>query len=135
MHRNEASTIFKARTRMTKVKCNYKNMFKNNLSCRACGQAEETQDHVLSRCQIIHNDNRNKVASDEFFEDDPDKLKKVAFRIDTTMTILETFNHYPLTNPVNPTAAARPGHCGVPAPALNSDGDGTAQRTGRIHNS
>ena len=60
-----------------------------------------------------------------FFEDDPDILKKVAFRIDTTMTILETFNHYPLTNPVNPTAAARPVHCGVPAPALSSNGDPT----------
>ncbi len=94
-----------------------------------------THDHVLSRCQIIHNDNSNKVASSEFSEDDPDKLKRVAFRIETTMTILETFYHYPVTNSVNPTAASRPGHCGVPEPAPNSDGVGTAQRTGHEHNS
>ena len=81
MHRNEASTIFNARTRMTKVKSNYKNMFKNNSSCRACGKTEESHDHVLSGCQIIPNDNSNKVASNEFFEDDPDELKTVAFKI------------------------------------------------------
>ncbi len=45
-----------------------------------------------------------------------------SFTIDTIMMILETFNYYPVIDSVNPSAAARPGYCGVPTPALNSDG-------------
>ena len=50
--RKQASTIFKARTRMTKVKGNYKNGYSNH-NCRACKQATETQGHVLNECQKL----------------------------------------------------------------------------------
>ena len=48
--RKQASTIFKARTRMTKVKGNYKNGFPDQ-TFRACRNANETQAHILYECQ------------------------------------------------------------------------------------
>ena len=44
--RNQASIIFKARTRMLKVKSNYKNGYKD-LKCRICGnEAKPTKIHL-----------------------------------------------------------------------------------------
>ena len=51
--RKQASTIFKARTRMVKVKGNYKNGY-HDLSCRACKHPCETQTHVLQECKALH---------------------------------------------------------------------------------
>ena len=51
--RKQASTIFKARTRMIKVKGNYKNGFPD-LACRACKNAEESQMHVLQECRKLN---------------------------------------------------------------------------------
>ena len=51
--RKQASTIFKARTRMIKVKGNYKNGFQDMI-CRACRKAEESQTHVLYECEELH---------------------------------------------------------------------------------
>ena len=47
--RKQVSTIFKARTRMTKVIANYKNGHRNHL-CRLCKKEEETQQHIFSKC-------------------------------------------------------------------------------------
>ena len=44
--RKQASTIYKARTRMLKIKGNYKNGHPN-LVCRMCKNDEETQSHIL----------------------------------------------------------------------------------------
>ena len=49
----QASNIFKARTRMLPVKNNYRNKYRN-LTCRACGVPVETQKHVLEDCEILH---------------------------------------------------------------------------------
>ena len=128
LSKKEASTIFKARTRMIKVKSNYKNMFKNNLNCRACGQAEETQEHILNQCHKIHSNNQNKVKSEDFFEDEPQKLRSTAFKIETTMTILETYNFNNSRN--NQNSMTRPNQTNCGAPTLTPrDGGGTAQRS------
>ena len=58
--RNQASLIFKARTRMLKVKSNYKNG-NINLQCRICNKNEETQKHALEECEEI-NKNHQKVT-------------------------------------------------------------------------
>ena len=63
--RKQASTIFKARTRMLEIKENYKNMYKNNMKCRACGLFDETQIHVMNQCQKLHTDNSTKVFNAE----------------------------------------------------------------------
>ena len=51
--KEQARAIFMARTRMIKVKTNYKNMYTNTI-CRGCGLKEETQQHVLEECTSIH---------------------------------------------------------------------------------
>ena len=51
--RKQASTIFKTRTRMIKVKGNYKNGY-TDLMCRACEGMPETQKHVLAECRVLH---------------------------------------------------------------------------------
>ena len=78
--RKQASTIFKARTRMTKVKSNYKNGF-NDLKCRRCGNTEETQQHIMEECSVIHMDPENKVTTDKIFDEHTDTLKTIAIKI------------------------------------------------------
>ena len=51
--RKQASIIFKTRTRMIKVKGNYKNGNPDQ-TCRACECMPETQQHVLSECRVLH---------------------------------------------------------------------------------
>ena len=60
LNRNQASTIFKLRTRMMKVKRNYKNAY-NNLTCRGCNATEETQEHILEECPGIHSSEASKI--------------------------------------------------------------------------
>ena len=43
--RKQASIVFKTRTRMIKVKGNYKNGY-SDLTCRACKGVQETQNHA-----------------------------------------------------------------------------------------
>ena len=62
--RKQASTIFKARTRMLKVKGNYKNGFKD-LKCRACKNAQETQMHVIYECEKIHPEGTTSLTPNE----------------------------------------------------------------------
>ena len=49
MTRTQASTIFKARTRMLDIKQNYKNKYPNPI-CRMCNIEPETQTHILEKC-------------------------------------------------------------------------------------
>ena len=51
--RKQVSTIFKTRTRMIKVKGNYKNGH-TDLACRACKGPLESQHHALVECQALH---------------------------------------------------------------------------------
>ena len=51
--RKQASIVFKTRTRMIKVKGNYKNGHPDQ-KCRACKGAEESQKHALSDCIALH---------------------------------------------------------------------------------
>ncbi len=127
--KREASTIFRTKTRMIKVKSNFKNMYKNNLHCRACGQTEETQEHVLNQCRVLHTDNSTKVTRDDLFDEDLTRLRKTASRIETTLTLLETHNYN--TNPAdNRNQNNTIVNSGAPTLTHNCDGDGTAQRPG-----
>ena len=58
--KEQARAIFMARTRMIKVKTNYKNMYTNTI-CRGCGLKEETQQHVLEECTSIHTQDNLKT--------------------------------------------------------------------------
>ena len=51
--RSQVSHIFKARTRMLDIKNNFRGKYEN-LTCRACKNAPETQQHILEECPSIH---------------------------------------------------------------------------------
>ncbi len=88
--RNEASTIFKTRTRMIEAKANYKNKYKNNMTCRACGQETETQKHILQECTALHQTDESKVTQIDIFTEDIIKLKKTSRKINATLNKLSS---------------------------------------------
>ena len=85
--RNQTSTIFQARTRMLKVKGNYKNGTKD-LKCRVCKGEDETQQHILEVCKGIHQSQGTKVTKEDIFDENPNNLKKTATKIDYILQIL-----------------------------------------------
>ena len=80
LSRENASTIFKARTRMIEVKNNFRNKY-NDQSCRACGETVETQEHVLESCPAIHLTEDTKVRHQDLFQGTSDELKGTARKI------------------------------------------------------
>ncbi len=117
--REVASTIFQARSRMLKVKSDYKNKYKNHLQCRACGLAEETQNHVMQECPKLHPTNANKTTQEIIFCEDCTQLNQIAHLIQTTMNLLATYDE--------PSRA--PTQCGGPA-RLPAQCRGVAQLSG-----
>jgi len=85
--RNQVSTMFKARTRMLKIKANYKKGQKD-LMCRACKTTIETQQHILEDCKILHEE-KTKTKKEELFDKDIQVLKKAIIKIEKTMNKLE----------------------------------------------
>ena len=79
--RKQTSLIFKARSRMIKVKGNYKNGH-NDLNCRLCRNEEETQTHILEICPIMHPDDTTKVPKHQLFNEDTDTLRETAKKLD-----------------------------------------------------
>ena len=86
--RKQVSTIFKARTRMIKVKGNYKNGHRD-LTCRACKRSTETQQHVLNECIALKTEIDNNYNTNPFI-DDTNKLKIIAKEIDQTIDRIES---------------------------------------------
>jgi len=79
--RKQASTIFRARSRMLQVKSNYKNGH-SELMCRKCRSHEETQDHILNECQVLHTDNSTKIAPGDISTENIQTLREMSKRID-----------------------------------------------------
>ena len=48
----QAKFIFKIRTRMYPVKCNFKTQYKMNYLCDLCKQEDENQEHLL-KCKVL----------------------------------------------------------------------------------
>ena len=85
MTRKQVSTIFRARTRMLKVKGNYKNGH-SDLKCRACKNAVESQNHVLIECPALHPHGLASRKSMDPFSENINTLKATAQHIDNPMT-------------------------------------------------
>ena len=85
--RKQASTIFKARTRMIKVKANYKNEYPDQ-TCRACKIEIETQQHALYECTALNPTTSASNDSTELFCNDTEQLKILAKKIDQICEIL-----------------------------------------------
>ena len=86
--RKQASAIFKARTRMIKVKDNYRNGHASTI-CRACKREIETQDHFLNGCEKLHPNNTRKIRYEDIFSESPDTLRKIANQINEIIIELE----------------------------------------------
>ncbi len=100
--RYEASTIFKARTRMLDVKNNFRGKYLNN-KCRGCGKEDETQRHVLEECEEIRKKSGVAVTNEEIFEEEAELLKEVSKKI---MKIMERITSVACEN-------VRPGELGT----------------------
>ena len=85
LNRKQVSTIFKARTRMLDIKNNFRGKY-DNMLCRGCGQASETQEHVFEECPTIHPNEISKVLNEHIFNEDPEHLKAVIVKIDRIIT-------------------------------------------------
>ena len=66
LNRFQVSTIFKARTRMLDIKNNFRGKY-NNITCRGCGEVNETQEHVLNECKSIHQNENTRVEQKDIF--------------------------------------------------------------------
>lgn len=98
LNRNEVSTIFHARTRMLDVKNNFRNKYRD-LVCRACGQGNETQEHILEECHKLHMNEVNKVTVEDIFNEDTDHLRQIARKIVRSMKQLEEISQNPSIAP------------------------------------
>ena len=87
MTRYDTSIIFKARTRMLDIKNNFRGKYRD-LKCRACGEEDETQEHVLGRCRGIHREDKTRVENEEIFSEDITELKDTAGKIRRILTKL-----------------------------------------------
>ena len=74
LSRESASIIFKARTRMIDIKNNFRNKY-NDLLCRVCKKADETQEHVLENCPVIHKAEDTKIRQRDVFSEEVEELK------------------------------------------------------------
>ena len=86
--RKDCNTIFRTRTRMIDVKNNFRSKYPN-LSCRACKNEPETQEHVLNECPTIHPKNDTKVTTRDVFNEDPANLKVTAKKIRAALDKLD----------------------------------------------
>ena len=59
---------------MLDVKYNFRGKNNDNI-CRGCGTTKETQEHVLSECTGIHNNQKSKVQLQEIFDENTEQLK------------------------------------------------------------
>ena len=71
----EAKNILLFRTRMMKVKDNYKNNY-NDLKCRWCGIRDETQKHIIEECEEFPVD-RKSIKIKNIFEEDIKSLHPI----------------------------------------------------------
>ena len=96
LNRNQASTIFKTRTRMLPLKGNQKNEYTNkegklNITCRMCNDKDETQKHILEECLILRKET-NPITKEMVFEEDTEKLKTTANEIIKMIETMENAN-------------------------------------------
>ena len=84
--RNQASVIFRARTRMLKVKANFRNAYKNP-KCRMCNIYEETQQHILEDCMAL--EELPVITKEMIFQEDPNELKITVNNLNKRMEKLE----------------------------------------------
>jgi hypothetical protein len=92
LNRYDASTIFKARTRMTDIKNNFRGKY-SDLKCRACGEEDETQEHVLESCKGLHKEENTKIWNEMIFSEDIETLTTTARKLERILRELSSAVH------------------------------------------
>ena len=90
LDRRTTSIIFKTRTRMIDVKANYKNKYKDQ-TCRLCKKENETQQHILTECEITRKNNLT-IDYDMLSAHSPIITKSVARKIEKILEMLSNSN-------------------------------------------
>ena len=84
--RIQTTHIFKARSRMLHIKNNMRGAYKENMTCRLCNKEIETQEHILSECTKLHQENKQlRTNAEEIYTEDLDTLKRTANNITQIM--------------------------------------------------
>ena len=96
--RNHTRAIFMARTRMIRIKGNYKNKYQDQ-KCRGCGHPEESQKHILEICPTIHNDQQSKIPIKDIFSDNLITLKETAQKLNKIEAITQEWDN-PQNQPI-----------------------------------
>ena len=80
----EKQTLFRFRTRMADVKCNFKNQYGRNLTCYFCSN-EDTQTHILSCKELTSDINTSGVQYEHIFSNLITEQEKVAKTLNKIM--------------------------------------------------
>ena len=71
---SEKQLLFKLRTRMIQVKCNYPSLYKDDLSCHLCDtKSDESQEHIFSCPSLATVSNMDNVEYMDIFNLNLDK--------------------------------------------------------------
>ena len=54
MQFKDSILMMKTRLNMIEVKCNYKNKFKDSTKCELCKKEDDTTEHMIFNCDILH---------------------------------------------------------------------------------
>ena len=73
---DQAKFIFKVRTRMLSMKCNFKNQFKENYTCDLCNTDLDNQEHLL-KCKVLQHFIPEILNSNINYEDMFDSVEKI----------------------------------------------------------
>ena len=90
--RKQCKIIFETRTRMIKVKGNYKNK-EENTKCGLCNTKEETQEHILEECVMLIEKEQDKITKKEIFCENTQSLIETAKRIEERLNIRDRLNN------------------------------------------
>ena len=93
LNRNQASNIFKARTRMLPIKGNQKNEYTDkdgntHITCRLCKEKDETQKHILEECTTLRKITI-PITESMIFDENTENLEETATQIGKILEELE----------------------------------------------
>ena len=88
MTREESQIIFKLRCRATNIKVNMKGKY-DNFECGACGQDEESQQHILDCPELNKMEKYEKIKYEKLFNGTVADKIKIARRFKENFDILE----------------------------------------------
>ena len=116
----EKKLMFKIRNRLIDVKSNFKKKYQNNLICRLCEMAEESQSHLVN-CTVILGDSSIKSALEQYTYNDifSANLETQAHMINTFRKIMK-FRTFLLNKEDRSSSQASPDISGASYTAMHS---------------